>query len=339
MSSTPASFLSLPNELVLEIAENFNDPTDLFSLLVANKRLSVLLRPALDKISDLLQQCAAHSGLSLIHWSAMEGERIGAQLAIKLDPQCLNQFDEAHGTPLHVAVFEKWDSMVEFLLEQGADPNAVDPHPSPVLEFEPILHLAISTVGEDHPFNDIHTVEQQIVLLLLEWDADPNTTIENGVNAFLHAARLGLTELVSAILETGKIDINSTDSGGATALHIAVRRFRPSGVPKLLLDEGIDIDATNHIGQSALFHAAQPVSTELLISRGARTDLVDAANRTVLHYIASRRYPTSALHAAHILRASGGIDLGLKDSHDQTALEIAKMRYNDEVQKLLEKYQ
>lgn len=292
----------------------------------------------LNTVSTVLLNYADESNLPLIHWAALQNEMMAAKLAIKLDPACVNEFNESHGTPLHVAVFERYENMVQFLLEKGADPNAVDPNVETEYDIEPVLHLALSTVGGVRLVDKQTCVEQHIVMLLLEWEADPNAVIENGINALLHAARLGLPEIVATILRTGNIDINSHDDSGATALHIAVRRFQPHGVPEVLLDYGIDIDAENVLGQTALFHTSTPVSTKLLVQCGARVDVVDKSQRTVLHYLASRRFPSSAVHARHIMSSLGIVDMNLKDVNGQTAIDIAKAKGNIDLQNLLEEY-
>ena len=58
-------------------------------------------------------------------------------------------------------------------------------------------------------------------------------------------------ELISA-----KISLTETDQAGNGALHIIAKeghyKFPPSGIPKLLIDSGIDINAKNSNGATAL---------------------------------------------------------------------------------------
>lgn len=324
-------FLSLPNELLLDVVENFTDTTDVFHLLMTNKRLSTLLQPVLVKASNELLNSAAANDLPLLHYAAQEEKLSAAKLALKLDPSCVNQYVSCEGTALHVAVFEGYESMVEFLLDQGADPNATDPNAAAGGTAATPLQIALANIVEVQlmqvcPDDEI---EVGVVTLLLRRGADPNGICEHGMNALLHAARLGLPSIVAAILDTGKIDIDSRTASGSTALHIAVGRAETGGVAELLLARGIDVNATNNLGQSALFQCRHRGVTELLLGSGADVGVVDQFGRTVLHYLADWVHPEgSALIAKLILNAGGEIDVGLRGLDGRSAMDIATGRGN-----------
>lgn len=267
--------LSLPNELLLEVVENFTDSTDVFYLLMTSKHLSNLLKPILVKASNDKVDSAAAAGLPLLHFAALRDDLTGAKLALRNAPNCLDNFVSDEGTALNVAVFEGFESMVEFLLTQGADPNAVDPNPQTSISPDTPLLTALSNVIEIQDTFVIETipmVSEGIVRLLLQRGADPNTISHQGMNALLQAAHLGLPNIVSAILDTGKIDVNSRSTTGATALHISVARASGEGslrVSELLLARGIDVNATDAVGRTAFSHARTEAVTTLLQSYGA----------------------------------------------------------------------
>lgn len=328
---------SLPNELILEVVENFTDTTDVFYLLMTNKHLSNLLQPVLVKAGKKMIDSAAESLLPLLHYAAQENKLTSAKLALKLDPGCLNKYIKHEGTALHVAVFEGYECMVEFLLDQGADPNAIDPNPLATLT---PLHLALENIAHLQVIGACLTIDQGVVKLLLRRGANPNAVTENGMNALLHAARLGLPDLVAAILDTGNMNIHSRTASGSTALHLAVGCARPGGVPELLLARGIDVDATNNVGQTALFLSLHQSLTEQLLKSGATVGMVDNKNRTVLHYLADCIYPAHPeLIAKQILSTGGAIDVGLLDINQQSAMDIARNRGNEEFVKMLAEYQ
>ncbi|KAL0630968.1 hypothetical protein Q9L58_010178 [Maublancomyces gigas] len=332
--------LSLPNELILEVVENFTDTTDVFYLLMTNRRLSNLLQPVLVKASKEILDSAAEDNIPLLHYAALENRLTIAKLALKLDPGCLNKYLDPEGTALHVAVFEGFESMVEFLLDQGADPNPVDPNAPPGVLPDTPLHLALSNVAETQIFQAFKTVDEGVVTLLLRRGADPNALIGNGMNSLLQAAHFGLPNIVAAILDTGKTDINSRTVVGSTALHIAVRRSKSGGVPELLLARGIDVNATNDFGQTALFQSRNESVTALLLKYGATVGVVDYKNRTALHYLAERTFPgDSALIARQILSAGGPIDVGLRDKYNRSALDYAAHCGNEELMKVLGEYE
>lgn len=328
--------LSLPNELILDIAENFTDTSDVFSLLMTNKRLSNLLQPVLVKASKKILDSAAESYLPLLHYAAQENNLTVAKLALKLDPDCLNKYIDPDGTALHVAAFEGFASVVKFLLDQGADPNAADPFWSPGFPLDTPLHLAISNLAEVQIFSAFPTVDEGVVTLLLWHGADPNARNENGMNSLLHAARFDLPKIVTAILDTGKIDINSRTVTGSTALHIAVGRTVHGLVPELLLACGIDVNATNDRGQTALFKSPTESVAALLLEWGATVGVVDYLNRTVLHYLADCTYLADPVGIVRrILRAGGPIDVSLRDINHRSALDYATDRGNEELMTVL----
>lgn len=331
--------LSLPNELILDVVDHFTETTDVFYLLMTNKRLSNLLRPTLDKVSDEIIDAAANSNLPLLHYAALVNKLTFAKLALKLDPGCVNQYITGDGTAMHIAVLQVYEDIVEFLLDHGADPNITDPNtPAGTPELTP-LHLALEGIAEIQNADGCPTLEEGVVKLLLRRGADPNTVDEHGMNALLHAARLGLPSIVAAVLDTGTIDVNSCNASGATALHIASGRSQCGGVPELLVARGINVNAVNVAGQTALFYARLPCVTTLLVKSGADVGVADRSNRTVLHYLAECVYPPHPEVIADIILSAGGvIDLGLKDRNGQSVMDIAKARRNEEFVRMLEKY-
>lgn len=338
--------LSLPNELILDVVENFTDTTDVYYLMMTCKHLANVLQPVLEKASKAILDSASGSYLPLLHLAAARNERRTAKLALKLDPGCLNRFVTAEGTALHVAVFEGFESMVEFLLNQGADPNPVDPNPHTAAAPDTPLHLALSNAIE---IEDVYIVEtipmvnEGITRLLVRRGADPNALDERGMNALLHAARLGMPSIVAEILDTGLIDINSRSPTGRTALHIAVTADSTAEsleVVELLLQRGIDVDATDIHHETALFSARRESVAALLLKYGATVGMIDRSNRTVLHYLAD--YPShirSATIATLILNTGGTIGVGLTDLNNRSALDYARARNNVDLIEVLERFQ
>lgn len=150
------SLLSLPNELLLQIAEDFELAGDLFSLVCVNRRLSLLLTP-------LLYEFATEDGYEgkyavvAFYWAAATGNRkliqhvlekgpdimvigmVNGWETIRYDPEKFNQsivefvvvcgpnlilkesLDGFEYPALHWAMMERRGNMVRFLLDEGAD--------------------------------------------------------------------------------------------------------------------------------------------------------------------------------------------------------------------------
>lgn len=329
-------FLSLPNELLLDIAETLTDTTDVFHLLMTNKHVSTLLQPVLIKASNELLTSAAANELPLLHYAAQENKLSAAKLALKLDPGCVNRSISGKGTALHVAVFNGCESVVEFLLHHGADPNA----PKGRAATTP-LQMALARIVEVQlvqvcPSDEI----EGVAMLLLRHGADPTGISEHGMNALLYAARLGLPRIVEGILDTGTIDIDSRTAWGSTALHIAVERSDTRRVAEVLLARGIDVNATNSLGQTALFRCRHRGVTELLLQYGADVGVVDQFSRTALHHLADWVYPEGAAAVAQLILGAGGvIDVGLRGIDGLSAMDIAEGSGNVRFVEVLEVYE
>lgn len=344
-SQFSAMLLSLPNELILEVVANLTHTTDVFYLLMTSKDLSIVVEPILVEAGNRIIDSAAASQLPLLHFAALHNDRTAAKLALRNDPTCINNFLSGEGTPLHIAVFNGLESMVEFLLTQGADPNVVEPDPPNGIPADTPLQTALSGVIQIQNGFIIETVpilSEGVVRRLLISGANPNTLTHDGMNALLQAAHLGLPAIVHAILDTDMIDINSRDATGGTALHVAVARAAGGGsfkVAELLLARGIDVNAIDTQGQTALFHAITEKVTALLLAYGAVVGIVDTANRTVLHHLAECFYiHNPAIIVKQILTADGPIDVSLVDVNQKTALDYATETGNDQVLAVLREF-
>ena len=117
---------------------------------------------------------------------------------------------------------------------------------------------------------------------------------------FLNACRLGQIEKVERFLKSNKIDINSQDEYGKTALICAT----DMGYKDIL---------------------------ELLIKGGANLNIQDEYGKTALIYSAQTGYKDVVE-----LLIKGGADLNIQEENSNTALEIAaKMEFKDIVELLI----
>jgi ankyrin repeat protein len=124
--------------------------------------------------------------------------------------------------------------------------------------------------------------------LLLDAGADPRLTQPNGNNALMFAAGLGW--------RNGSPAAPSYDQGSEDAAVEAIR---------LLLDLGLDIDAANTSGETALHAAVAGRGSEaiirFLVERGASLEATDKKGRTPLDVaLGSRR--TNAESLAELLK-------------------------------------
>ena len=76
------------------------------------------------------------------------------------------------------------------------------------------------------------------------------------------ASEFGLTEVVSALLDAGKTDINETDILGETPLLLACAEEREETALLLLRTPGIDVRARNQNGTTALQYSVNTNSVK-----------------------------------------------------------------------------
>lgn len=231
-------------------------------------------------VDDLLQfpvevNFNDENGKSLLQLAAIRGDEriIHALLKAGADP---NLTDRLGATPLHAACQHSSTKMVrktsfvtqqasrsalfemskDFvgvamrLIQYGANVNATNSiHETP-------LHLATSSPPE-------------IIELLINAQADPNSKDYIGQTPLCYAVREGQPSIVSLLAHLGA-DVNSPDILGEAPLSDAAGRGRVS-IVKILLRMGARLNARDKHGRSALYYAAkycQPFAAHVLLDAG-----------------------------------------------------------------------
>ncbi|GFR69002.1 ankyrin repeat-containing protein [Elysia marginata] len=123
---------------------------------------------------------------------------------------------------------------------------------------------------------------------LVETGADLSITNKFGDTALMAAVRGGQAECVTYLTKHVSFSVlNKKNEHGETALHVAVSRddIRNSFIPWHLIEAGIDLNATDRDGQTALMLALETSRTEvwtLLLEKGALVNTVTHSGRTPL---------------------------------------------------------
>jgi ankyrin repeat protein len=185
-----------------------------------------------------------------------------------------------------------------------------------------------------------------IVLLLLERGADPESRDHNSQTALYMASSHGYSEVVRALIDHGA-DLNAEcDDGneyfaevGRTPLHAAINRDHPE-IALLLLERGANTEIRNSRDQTALYMASYRGFAEVvrfLIDRGANVDAkYDGWEEfgyvmwTPLHAALCKHHPDIALFLLE-----HGANTETRSSQDQTALYISSSRGFVELVRLL----
>ncbi|CAE7312947.1 mask [Symbiodinium natans] len=176
-------------------------------------------------------------------------------------------------------------------------------------------------------FELIDSGSQASVLDMLDdkFGGDPNVADEAaGTTPLIAAAREGKVEIVQALMDK-TADLMKTDLDGDSPLMVAISQNHMQVVQMFLkADRGVDVDASNKIGQTPLMKAANKANVEcvkvLLESRGnpnAKTKF----GKTALMLAAEK---SSLDSAAALLDA--GADIAMADDRGFTALFPAAFR-------------
>lgn len=208
----------------------------------------------------------------------------------------INATDFGKQTPLYRAVSVEVASL---LLEHGADVNARDIYGSTrlfhILSLKELAtwylaHGADVTIRDRDGRTLLYTDMNPVILALLtakkiELDSKDNA----GMTALCYAAQLGHVELLNALLTAGA-DINATDKQGDTALHYAARRGELAGI-SALIEHGASVKLVNARGETPLIVAASSAPAavlDYLLAHGAEIPPVKDGGSPIL--FAAMRY-------------------------------------------------
>jgi ankyrin repeat protein len=194
-------------------------------------------------------------------------------------------------TALHRCVKEGYIEMAQLLIQHGVNM-------SPVNHFgHTPLHKAIGRKSEE-----------TWARLLVDAGADICARTVAGDTILSCATTCGKLSTVQFLLERGAIP---TTRGwrGNTLLHISlhcVPASRSAAKLGLLLEAGLNIEATNDLGETPLHYAAKFGRDDCvfqLLQRGANVDAINIAGRTPLQAFldSPKCYPRSKSAARHIL--------------------------------------
>jgi cytohesin len=292
-----------------------------------------------------------HGAKADIFTAALLGDTARVEALLAENPALANARDADGATPLMLASWSGARGVAEHLLERGGDVRAKDAAgrtaASCVSKTAPdagLYELLLAAGAEPDLRAALALGREDLVRAalardpaaaaspdLLEWavDADlPSAKLlllfESGAaREIVHAAALGLTDAVRAILDTDPDAVRHRNGGRNTALHRAAQRGHAE-VVRLLLDQGAAVGAVADDGATPLHRAAaggHVAVLRLLLDAGADPAARDHCGETPL-----------ALAAAHAgaeavsLLAEGGAPVNAAGAGRQTPLHRAAER-------------
>ncbi|CUS09820.1 unnamed protein product [Tuber aestivum] len=312
--------LSLPNELIVAVAQQLTEITDLHSLMLTNNRLSTLL-------PTVLHMHAANSTLSLaaLYWAISTGNKAMTTFLLQKSTQVLTirtpshtilhrtphpcptktlslilvhggaiqVEEEATGrTPQHFACKYARPNLLSRVLAFGAAVEATD-H-----EGWTPLHVSVISRRED----------QACTRVLLAHGADLSARERTRLQRTpLHFATKSVRVeelrefLDQAAAGRGDVEVDVVDGNGQTPLHWAAGMGR-AGAVEVLLKRGANVGARDGRGMTAMHLVARgPYVSRLrgkfeavawlLIRRGADGTIRDRSGNRVVDVLEGRRRP------------------------------------------------
>ncbi|KAF7714801.1 Uncharacterized protein PECH_008034 [Penicillium ucsense] len=235
-----------------------------------------------------------------LHYLAFFGIPGKAQRLLEQGAKINEQENALKVTPLHCAVYQGNDEMVEFLLECGANGNAM------TANGQTALHIA-SQRGH-----------RKCMKLLFNNQVDLNVADHNGFSSLHSAVGTATDEATVPLLVKHKADLNfQNPKDGNTALHLAVQWRRPR-IILFLLEKGATVDLANDEGLTPLQLAASIDNCEaisLLLQHCARIEARSLAGPTALQYAAWKGHWIS-----FDLLLIGGADINVWNKQGETLL-------------------
>lgn len=227
-------------------------------------------------------------------------------------------------TPLFEAMYPDNYEMVKFLLEKGADPNAKDKN------------------GDTPMFNLDSCKDKRIPEIMIKYGGDINLKDNDGETPFMDVVRFANMTCIE-VFKQHKPNYKVVSKDGYTLLHGLMEGSLPQevwgvsdsgswmvgefdisvfqSVVKLLVDNGVDIDAVNKDGDTALImacdmHYDMPQYAQVLIENGAKLDIQNKAKETALMMAVGRPKILQLL-------IDSGANVSLKNEDGKTAYDLA----------------
>ena len=135
-------------------------------------------------------------------------------------------------------------------------------------------HKGVTVVMRAAEYAD-QAYDPSILNLLLGRNARTDLKDDHGCTVLLRAAKGG-SDIAIEHLIAGGAEIHATDPEGRSAITLAVKYHNLYGLKYLLKQSGVWLDSRDHSGRTALFHAVDTESYEMvgeLIRRGADINL------------------------------------------------------------------
>jgi len=238
---------------------------------------------------------------------------IAVSLVVALVLPCACDEQQPANSPLHEAIILGQTQHVEQMLDEGADPNAVDHLGSPA--------IVTAASGGRRP----------AIRLLLNHGADINAPDDNGRTALIAAIQSDQPTTALLLLQQPDVDVQKRESHGSTPLVEALAMGQ-SQVARALVERGADVNRPGPLGRTPLWLAATHGDADTiawLLQQGADANAAADSGRTALHAIMigmiQRQPDDDDARKALDLLIDHSSNINVADANGATPLHLAVM--------------
>ena len=284
-------------------------------------------------------------GLTPLMFAARQGCLDCARILMKAGAE-INAADPNNVSAMLLATINGHYDVAAFLLDQGGDPNIADETGRTALYAAVDMHTMPESNRPSPRETDNNLTSMDLIRSLLAHGASVNAQLKKiqpyrtkldrgddtmlgaGTTPMLRAAKAGDAEAIQALLAKGA-DPKLPTKSGITPLMAAAglgtkeedttarKKTEAEAIAsmKLCLGAGVDVNAADNQGDTALHGAAQKgwdQVVQFLVDHGAKLDVKDKKGHT-------------PLDAAMGLMGNGGFDGSRRDVHETTAALLRKL--------------
>ena len=250
-------------------------------------------------------------GLTPLLYAARQNSLEAAQMLVKAGAD-LNRTDPDGTSALVMAIVNAHYDLPIYLMEHGADPNIADKFGRTALYAAVDMHTLEKSATRPDPKETDKATSLDVVKAALGHGANPNLALKEsapgrgsldvpdrylgaGATPFLRAAKTGDAEVMRLLLDKGA-DAKAVTKDHTTAMILAAGLSWVMGITnvdeknaleaiKICIEQGVDVNAANDKGETALDGAATSGRDQVvayLVEKGANLDAKDKEGRTPL---------------------------------------------------------
>ncbi|KAG5660338.1 hypothetical protein KAF25_002944 [Fusarium avenaceum] len=212
-----------------------------------------------------------YKGRTVLHLAIAAGKIEMVKILLGQTPRADTDAKDRNGqAPLHYATERSQESIVEFLVKNGADKDIQD------RQGETPLHYAANR-GQETMANFLVDAGASMEVRNIREETPLWLAVKNG------------NECITKLLINAGVDVDARDRNDRVPLHKAAQQY-DEGITKMLLEAGADKEQRDCQGSTPLFYAISLGKDEnivkILLDAGAKVGIQNHRARTPLHLAA-----------------------------------------------------